>query len=226
MCFHKKTIDDDREGTEVCLDCGLVLQEILLPGTPLKTTRTFSTREGEPELTRHLCDVIAHAEIPMCVVSPTLDYYKQLRGELASHRPKFTDKVLLAYALYETLNRENISRTVQEIAFFTDCSEKKLWNVESALNLEKTLSSPLDYVERYATQVNLTFSDVKKIKEKIGSLACFYSAKPQCVVALALYMHCLENKLKCSLKNICQVCSVSPTNVHHMMRKMKRYKIN
>jgi transcription initiation factor TFIIIB Brf1 subunit/transcription initiation factor TFIIB len=169
-----------------------------------------------------LLDVAAHAEIQKCFVQQTFSYFNKIKRKLEKRTPKFPDRVLASYALYETLSRNGVSRSVQEIEFFTSCNLTKLWAVESALNLKDTLCHPLDYVERFCTQLSIKFHEMKVIRGIVGNMFGLGGIRPQCVVAVVIYLYCREIKRKMSLATICAVCDVSSTNIYAIIRKMKK----
>jgi transcription initiation factor TFIIIB Brf1 subunit/transcription initiation factor TFIIB len=128
---------------------------------------------------------------------------------------------MASYALYETLSRNQISRTVQEIEFFTNCKSSKLWAVESALNIKETLNHPLDYVERFCRLLDFKYHDIKIINGIVGNMFGWGGVRPQCVVAVVIFLYCKETKNKLSLVKICEICDVSSTNIYAIIRRMK-----
>ena len=224
-CLHQQTVDDDREGHSVCLLCGLVLEQLYQQQDRRETliqTSPEKMREEEDPVCKFLLDVAAHAEIPKSVISYAMSYLKKIQYQLMWHEPRFSDKTLASYALYETLSRNSISRTAEEIAFFTQCKLTKLWAVESALNLKDTLNHPLDYVERFCTLLDLEFQEMKTIRGIVGNMFGWGGIRPQCVVAVVIYLYCKELNKKLSLVKICEMCDVSSTNIYAIIRKMKK----
>jgi transcription initiation factor TFIIIB Brf1 subunit/transcription initiation factor TFIIB len=226
-CLHQQTIIDDREGDSVCLLCGLVLEVVYQQEWRWDRGgggggEAYSPYENASDPTfNFLLDVAAHAEIQKCIVQQTFSYFKKIKIKLEQRTPKFPDRVLASYALYETLSRNNVSRSVQEIEFFTNCNLAKLWAVESALNLKDTLCHPLDYVERFCSQLSIKFTEMKVIKGIVGNMFGLGGIRPQCVVAVVIYLYCREIKHKLALAKICEVCDVSSTNIYAIIRKMK-----
>lgn len=219
-CAHRQTIDDDREGNSVCLECGLVLEPIYQP--LWQEAADLSIVERNDPIRTFLLDVAAHAEIPQSIVEYSMSYYNKIKRQLQNHQPKFSEQVLASYALYETLSRNNISRSVQEIEFFTSCKATKLWSVESALNLKETLNHPLDYVERFCNALEIKYQDVKIIKGIVGNMFGLGGIRPQCVVAVVIYLYHKETKNKLPLLKICEICNVSSTNIYAIIRRMKK----
>lgn len=225
VCPHQQTVDDDREGSCVCLQCGLVLEAIYQQPWRQEerdSSEVFSSSGQSDQIKTFLLDVAAHAEISACIVEYTYTYFKKIKRQLENHTPKFTERVLASYALYETLSRNKFSRTVQEISFFTTCSLSKLWAVESALNLKETLNHPLDYVERFCSLLDIKYHEMKIIRGIVGNMFGWGGIRPQCVVAVVIHLYCKETKNKLPLLRICEVCDVSSTNIYAIIRKMKK----
>lgn len=218
--MHRQTIDDDREGHSVCIQCGLVLQPIYQHSASV-VFFPAAYKQQDPVL-NFLLDVAAHAEIQRFIIDSSLSYFHKIKIQLQEHKPRFTDLVLASYALYETLSRNHISRTAQEIEFFTQIKLAKLWAVESALNLKDTLNHPLDYVERFCSLLDIEFHEMKIIRGIVGNMFGLGGIRPQCVVAVVIYLRCKETKQKMSLVKICEACDVSSTNIYAIVRKMKK----
>ena len=209
----------------MCLLCGLVLEVIYQNawrrgGGGRKAS--FTNDSASEPMLHFLLDVAAHAEIPQCIVQQAFSYFKKIKMQLEKQVPKFTDSVLASYSLYETLSRNSVSRSVQEIEFFTNCKLAKLWAVESALNLKETLNHPLDYVERFCALLEIEFHQMKIIRGIVGNMYGLGAIRPQCVVAVVIYLYCKEIKRKMSLVRLCEVCDVSSTNMYAIIRRMKK----
>ncbi len=180
--------------------------------------------EKEGLIVNFLLDVAAQAHIPQFIVDRSGTYFKKIKVQLAKKKIVFKDTAIASYALYETLSINNIPRTAREIEVYTQCEKSTLWAIESALNLRDTLNHPLDYVERFCTLLYLDFHEMKIIKGIVFNMFGFGAIRPQCVVAVVIYLFCKENKRKISLTQICEVCDVSTTNIYAITRKMdKRY---
>lgn len=223
-CIHKSTVEDYREGTVVCIDCGLVVDDKLMSVGPIvKSKMLESEKMREDQLSNYLADIVANNMIPTYIIPVTINYFKCVKNKLNNGGKRFPDKIIIAYALYESLHSEGIPRTAQEIAYFSNCPASKLWDIESILNLNQSLGNPVNYIERYCTLLGLKYSDTKLVKSRVEKMN--QVARPQCLAALALYLYCKENQLKISLKTICDVCAVSTTNIHAMLRRKNKTSI-
>jgi transcription initiation factor TFIIIB Brf1 subunit/transcription initiation factor TFIIB len=218
-CLHSQNLADDRTGDIICILCGLVLEPLFAEQEHARGGRMESAT-GEGEVAAFMRDVAAQSHISARVVDLSLSYFHKIRQRLESHRPKFTAHILAAYCLYEISSKEGVSRTVEEIAYFAGCSTNKLWSVESALNLEETLNSPSDYVDRYCNQLEMSYAQSKEVHKVLDKLPFLQDMKPQSAVATAIRYYCVENKSKLSLRSICEACNVSPANIQNAIRKI------
>ena len=164
----------------------------------------------------------------MAITDDAVTYYDKIRLQLAERRPKLGDKVLAAYALYETLSKHQVPRSVQEIEYLTSIKPGKMFAVESALNLTDTLNCPQDFVSRFCSLLELKYRDeviIRKILANTLKLK-LSNVRPQCAVAVITHLYCKEKKYKITLKKICEICAVSPTNVHNLTRKIDQTYVN
>ena len=182
---------------------------------------TLLSSKEEDAAVRFLRDVSSLAEIPGGIVDHALSYFRKIQKQLGGRKPNFCWRDLAAYALYETLSREGASKTKREIGYFTSCSPTKLFEIESALNLEDTLENAADYVDRFCIQLEMRYSDASAIKNILTSQkSLFNGITAQCGAAAAIHSYCLGKGRKVTLKKICQVCDVSSPNIRKIMTRM------
>jgi transcription initiation factor TFIIIB Brf1 subunit/transcription initiation factor TFIIB len=219
-CPHTETIDDDQQGECICLQCGLVLEPVYQ--TQVNETRHFNDPENDMrEIDEFLKDVGEHAGIPLSIINYTEWYFQKIKKQLLAKK-KFKDKDIASYALYETLCRHKIPRTVQEIIYFTSTTAKQMFAIESELNIKETLNHPLDYCDRFCSLLGIDFWDGKIIKGIVFNMFGLGNVRPQSVVALVVYLYCKEKKLEITLTDICEVCSVSASNIYKLVRENVR----
>jgi transcription initiation factor TFIIIB Brf1 subunit/transcription initiation factor TFIIB len=220
-CPHSETIDDDREGECICLQCGLVLEPLYQIQKPEATFFTDPQSDLQ-EISQFLQNVGAHGNIPQSVLTYTMSYFKKIKKQLVGKK-KFKDKDLASYALLETLCRHKIPRTVIEISYLTQTDTNKLFSIETALNINETLSHPQDYSDRFCTLLGLSFCDSKIIKKIVLNMCHLgnANARPQTIVALVVYLYCKEKDIIMPLTKICEICSVSSANIYKLARNVQ-----
>jgi transcription initiation factor TFIIIB Brf1 subunit/transcription initiation factor TFIIB len=222
-CKHQQTLDDDREGHSVCIQCGLVLEPIYQESEPFRG-QLMRTSAVEGDAAIFLRDIGSHAEISGCIISRSLSYFEKIQQQLENHKPKFKWRELAGYALYEVLSREGASRTKREIGYFTGCPPAKLFDIESALSLEDTLENASDYVARFCIELEMSYAEASQIRAHLTSKHFFDGITAQCGAAAAIYWYCRDNKKNMTLKRICQICDVSPANISKFVKKCSTMK--
>jgi transcription initiation factor TFIIIB Brf1 subunit/transcription initiation factor TFIIB len=215
QCLHKETVEDEREGFEVCTLCGLVLQQLFGNASPAK-----QTEEKNVLVYNFLLDTCAHAHIPNFIADYANSYFNKIYKKAKSR--KTTDIAIAAYCLYETLSRHQIPRTPQEIEQYTNIKESTLWLIETVINSKHTHDHPLDYVERFCSLLELPYEHMKIIYGICGNMFGHGGRRPQCVVAAVIYLYCKEQKIHLPLKNICETCGASATVIYKIVRSMKQ----
>lgn len=150
---------DEKDGTEVCMDCGLVLYESLPCSDyrgrhPEEDDKGRQLQEDEEELKRlnekisrfgarisqteqriFLLDWADNGHLPLSVVDQTWAWCKQMLRDFEPEnihrrdRVHFTFEEFLSLALYQTLYKQNNPRALSVIARITGVSEKRLWQL-------------------------------------------------------------------------------------------------
>jgi transcription initiation factor TFIIIB Brf1 subunit/transcription initiation factor TFIIB len=235
-CLHNTTIDDEQSGDCVCIKCGLVLEQLYMLDYKHKQhiethphAHTTQIVEGELNtssiIAQFLVDIGHNAHIPLSIINHATWYSEIVKGQLRDKKIKFTNKEIAAFALYETLNERGVSRTVQEIAVYTQVSCTSLWDIECAVTKPNTLINPQNLVERYCTALQLSYGYMSEIRTIVGNMYGMGGIRPQCLVAAAIYLYCHSELYPNSgptpsLKQICDVCIVSPTTVNKIIKKL------
>ena len=183
-----------------------------------KELKVFTSEDIIKNLIENVC---ANACILESVISSAILYYVKLRSKLAArHR----DKSVAAYAIYETLNRLEVPRIVEEIEFFSGVRVKDIFKIESDLTLQTVLNEkPSQYVQRYCSMLEIGYLEQRLIEEAINNAPpVLCNLKCNCLVAVVIYLYCRDLKKKVTLKLICEVCCISATSVHRVMRTLKK----
>lgn len=193
--------------------------------------------EAEEEVVamhRFIADVSANAQISNCVMRHAVQYYDEIR-KWSSCRC-FSKETLASYALYESLNKFGVPRLAEEIEYYTGVKRKSLWQVETHVTSQSgvaTVHDPVHFVSRYCDVLELSYPEQLMIRETVaclnstpdiplGNLHC------NCLVAVVIYLFCkdrkttMKKKNKVSLESICEVCTISATSIHRVIRQMRQ----
>lgn len=219
VCGHCTTVDNEKDGEVVCIECGLVLH-------PLYMTSPW-TSSNSPMCTTHqkaldfIRDVGENACIPANVICYAENYYEKIKIKLS---PKFKTNTVAAYALYESLNKFEVPRMAEEMEHYSGVKMQHIWQVETSLSLETPLHNPKNYVSHYCNLLNLCYADQVVVCDAVdcinqdnslGNLRC------NCLVGVVIYLFCKEKKKKVTLKKICEKCDISATSIHRVVRQLR-----
>jgi len=223
VCAHAAVVNT-REDERVCTDCGLVLEEQLyydfFHPKGWATPNGGILLYGENRIHKFIRDIGANACIPDNVVLYATNYYEKIQAALPL---KIKPWAIAAYALYESLNKFEVPRMAEEIAHYSGVKLQDIWQVETHLMLEETLSDPKLYVQSYCNLLQFSYADQVCVRETVelvlqlplGNIRC------NCLVAVVLYLHCKDSKKKITLRKICEVCKISATSVHRVIRHLQ-----
>lgn len=152
-----------------------------------------------------------------------ISYYDKLKK---SSPPKLKEKALAAFAIYESLNIFETPRMAGEISFYTGISERDIWNVESNLTLQTEIKDPKQYVLRFCNMLQLSFIEQNCIRDAVEAVQQLPLGNLHCnsLVAVMINLYCKANKKKISLRKICEICAISATSVHRIIRQFKALK--
>ena len=218
-CRHSQTVDDYTTGDCICSECGLVVENILSPASFQASTKISACQFRISEFLKDIC---ANMQIADCVISHAVDRYnmieKQLRKEKKGEK---WHHIMAAYSLYETLDKLKIKKAPHEIALYSGISVKELFALQASGIIPLMQNDPTSYVDRYCAYLNLEYSHAFLIKEIVQKLDITGSYTSNCIVAVSIYLYCREKGIKKSLKEICETCTISPSNVHKVIRKIK-----
>lgn len=225
-CEHKNQIADLREGNYICTDCGVVQEQILLfPNNSLPKTRT--------QIESHILDICERGNITLNIANWAYSHFYKItikpRKAKQTKKAKYSSgipmcinkKHIAAFAIYEALIFHKAPRSPLEIAFFSGTNLVTLMKIERELFYSLTNINPVDYVFRFCTELNLNPQYVHTIKSIIINLYGLGNIRPNCIVATIIYLFCKEFNLSPTLEKICEICIVSPTNVHKIIRRIE-----
>jgi transcription initiation factor TFIIIB Brf1 subunit/transcription initiation factor TFIIB len=220
-CNHSQTVDDEKEGTCVCTECGLVLEQLMFHSAVSKGEWSESHKFYDVLL--FLKDVCANACLPEYVISYAYSYFEKLKVDPKINPHIYNNNTVAAYALYETLSRHEIPLMVNEVEYFTGIPAQKIFNLEGCLYFSDTLNNPQDFVERYCVLMgNLTYYDIKIIKGIAGNMYGMGDIRPNTIVAALIYLYSKEVNIKQDMKTICEICCVSSGNVYKIIRSLRQ----
>lgn len=207
-CSHLSVYDDEKEGHSVCLNCGLVLQQLF----------TFSHFNEEKEYSfeeKFLQDVCKENNLAGNIPQKAYELWTLHFPEM--RKSHFFYYASLAFCLYEALLYADLTHSLTEISRMTGVTPKKIKKLESQMKYNNNyFQKPIHFIERYGKILYIPFFHIKIMTNIALHLIDFHYIKPQCVSAMIIYLYCQENDLDYSLKDICSVCQVSISHVKQL----------
>jgi len=199
MCLHEATLDDIHNGCLVCLDCGLVLEQLMYYGG-LGYGQTSYDRGGnvinwdKGSLEDSLRDILAVMFIENeNLVADTAASVKclakdsRVKGSNIDH--------LVAFCLYENMCSAEIARSPLEVAHACNVSEASILRLERALGRSPSYCPPYLYVDRICATLSIPPSLTVRVKDRVASLPWTSMSRPETVVASALLREVQDSKL-------------------------------
>ena len=221
VCAHSNVVEDLREGSTVCTECALVVNKhFYLPQTFKHENLYLKNSKKDNNAVDFLKDVCENVHIPNNVCRYALGRMKKIMFQTKSGNYKINE--LASYSLYDALNHFDAPRTPEEVSNFTGVSSKTLWKIEKNMRNSYVIGSDATlYVDRLCAEMSeLSFHDKQLIKDKIRKLNGVENIRPTCLVAAIAHLHCKNQKYIITLKSICEMCNVSSSNVHKVIRKI------
>lgn len=203
LCEHLNPIDDEREGTIVCTDCGLVLSDqLFVTHDPIKTDKIISI-ENE-----NVKDILDKMNLPDCYTSHIL----QNCNEVKSLNKK------LPYIVYKTLNENGCNISIKDVSNVSGVDHKKLYEMQEFDKI--IIIEPKKLLEKYCKMLNLDFKIYSLIKEKLPET--FQSGhSPLTIIATHIYKHSKDNNCKLSMKKIANVLQISHVSIQRYLKEIK-----
>lgn len=220
QCQHPEAAKflDDREGTQVCMDCGLVLDDFFSPqefgGGPILSdeesrlhklnlkVRCMGLRACPQKQGHILQDWVANGHLPPNIIPRVWHLSRKALEDLVieSISPKdriyFSFEEFSAHMLYQFFCREKTPRSLQSISLLTGVSEKKLWK------LEKIFPSCfiLDNMRASCWMVGISLFLPMNYKESVhvsgiaDMLQNDFALNPLSILSVAIYAYLIQRK--------------------------------
>lgn len=201
FCAHLDYVTDEREGTIVCRNCGLVLECQVFHESYVREKSIEET-----QLVIKINDILEQLNLPVCFTTDIMKKYNSI--------PK--RKFLLEYVVYLTLHECGFPISIKDIACVTGVSDSQIYNLQE--NDQSICLEPQDLVEKYCKMLNLDFKTSSLIKEELPTVV-ETGHNPLTVIASTIYKYSRKNKLKLSMKKIATVVNISTVSIQRYIKK-------
>lgn len=198
-CEHINHVIDEHEGTNVCLDCGLVIDnQIFFDNIQNINDEHEIKYDSYKEFLTRLQLTDSHIE------------------ELRRIEKKNESLSSIACNIYLTVNQTS-SVTLKEVISATGASEKKIVKQTRG---HVTCLDKIKLLDKYCQQLNLPFKNYTVIKEQLETVSVS-GHNPLTIIASCIYIHCKTNKLKISMRKISEVIGISCISIQRFLKKTK-----
>ena len=249
-CEHTSTIDDDRQGDVVCLDCGLVLDKIYryesfsslcsplteeysslnkdsCNKSPLNIQKNKYLNE-DTALLITLCDRL---HLNDKIRSSILDEWKKIKDWLLSSKKKYeTDfKALVVMAIYEGLIKEKVPRPISHLCQDVGIQPKSVWiwiklykeDARKISSYKPGVFNTVDMLEYFLQPLNLNFKELQAVKKKVIFHQNCTSFAPRTLAGACVYVFLKETTIKnISMKDIANILGISVMSLYRCYKRI------
>ncbi len=205
-CTHLNEVIDQREGTTICTDCGLVLSSVYL------TDRNLEYFVNETNIVNeYILEILERLNMPRIFVH---DVVRNLENVYFKERKSLS---LVTYVIYKTLNELNCGVGIREISSVSGFSDKEIYNQQDSN--ETIILDPLIPVEKFCQLLGLPKGSHSVIKENLGFNKTGHN--PTTIIAAHIYKYCLKNNIKVSIETIARTTSISCISIKRYLKKIE-----
>jgi transcription initiation factor TFIIIB Brf1 subunit/transcription initiation factor TFIIB len=202
-CEHLNEVVDEREGTVICVDCGLVLSQYFIP----QTNTNFC---GGTFLVEEIKEVLERLHFPQ---SFSEDIFKNIKIAKKENTKK---KCLVPYFVYKTLNELGFPVSIKDISAVSGVSENDIYSMQESE--QSLVLSPFALLEKYCIILGLSdYKTYSVIKETLPTVDTGHN--PLTVIASTIYKYCKANGLKYSMKQIASTIGISSVSIQRYIKK-------
>lgn len=209
-CSHEETTENYPECETVCTLCGLVLQPWEVPMQRIVDELHF----GEAQI--FLEDLVHNAHIYEGVVKPTLHSFKMICDD--NRLRLFKKEELICFCLFSELLKNNVGRSMNEIAYFGGVDRARIYKIQKVLNHGDELE-PENLIARLVDELFLPFSFHSSILNILHELHDITSAKPETKAASAIYLCCQKKQYTIDKTKLCRFACVQWPSVRSLVKK-------
>jgi len=215
-CEHSAKLENWAEGTVVCLDCGLVLDQIFVDGV---THPRQETNENLEKMNRLAQEFIFNNMLDESLLQKGADLFSDLfaKHNVELKRIKISEKNMLIYCLIDVMTQEAVPYNVDMMYEQLGGSRKTYWKI---FNLHRSahLSKPEHFMNYYCWALQLSYKDYSNLMV-ICTRYEYLDMQPTCLAAGIVYRYCRDMKKNISMKSVSEVLHVSKQSIQKFLRR-------
>ena len=231
-CDHRNTIDDDINGDQVCIDCGLCLDRIfkhqILPNSTGQAGEKVSFNKAGGK--DYLFDDIVERIMNKCNIQDDImkkQVNNQVKTSLKKHK-KVCEESLVMACIYMKLIELETPKPMSHLCALTNISEKKVWHY---IRNSSAFYRPHQMCECFLLSLNLSYKDMREISRKVKQMESKVVFSPKTLIAACAYSYLrnknhfeknMKNKVPKinSINHLSKIINVSPTALQKCLKKI------
>ena len=203
FCGHLNEIIDEREGTIICTDCGLILSQHIFYESK------FNEYDSYDKHLEEIKELLERLNLPQSFASAIFEKYKILK------KADKNKKYLISYSLYKTLNEMGFPISIKDISAVSGIPDNYIYDMQESDN--SIILTPTSLLEKYCKLLELDYKTYSVIKGMLPEVSTGHN--PLTIIASTIYKYCKENKLKYSMKQIATTVNISSISIQRYLKK-------
>jgi transcription initiation factor TFIIIB Brf1 subunit/transcription initiation factor TFIIB len=205
MCEHFNSVIDEREGSVICTECGLVLEEKLFKFYG----HNFSFKEKDLSLKEDVKEILSKLELPDVFSKMIIENFENSNSE------KKRKKNYLYYVVYKTLNENNVPISIKDISSISGVSDSTIYDMQE--KNKTVIIQPSDLLEKYCGYLGFNYKTYSLIKKELP-IENISGHNPLTIVAATIYKYCKKNNIKISMKKIATIVKISCVSIQRYIK--------
>ena len=216
-------IEDDKEGTLVCGQCGLVNStQLFMESWDTQCTQSYFSGDTHSSIYHDFSTFVAAHHLPDYYAEDMYNYYKKMKNQNYKFR---RNHVLPVYCIYTILREKNQPYNLKQLAQIMNVDEMELIKLDACLqkkcNVVMPQLKPEEYVINVSSYFDLSFAETKIIENMVKKISCLGTYHPLTKVGTCMYIYFQHRHIKWTQKQIASLCSVSFGTMSRLYKKIK-----
>lgn len=204
-----------REGTNVCLDCGLVLSDKIFYEASFLENLNASNIQLKFDVENKIsCATKNTIQNVLDKIHISTIYTDEIFQFLLSHCDDMKLPTIM-FAIYKILNKNQVAITLKELSSISTIPPTVMTKVQKPNQNVKL--KYVDIIEKYASLLNLPYSIKVEMKDKVNKLPNT-GHNPCSLIAAVIYSVCKEHSLGVSMKKIANLMQVSCISIQRYLK--------
>ncbi len=228
-CSHYNIVDDFSNGCEVCTDCGLVMHDRLYASYDyrLESIKTEKMSEDVTCDKNNFTDETMQRVCYKCNIEcADLKRVIAKKWDASGKRGKrgVCLESLAVMCIYSALIESGVPRPMKDLCAITGVKQDKVWQY---LKNDDSFYSPNLMCEYFLHSLNLSYKELKEIREKVKQHEKKFVFSPKTLIAACAHVFLREQRSRVdqekpkSLSRLAEQLGVSPMALSRCVKKIE-----